>query len=101
MTHLTHMILSESFDNCPYYFPQDKPQQTHVRLIVQPGSLSESMAQQQLQQVIAPELGPVVSVSTFSYEDPHSNQHGVRLVLECLRDIGMLCLPCQVRISCA
>ena len=43
-----------------------------------------------------PELGPVVSVSTFSYEDPHQHQHGTRLALECLREVAALCLPCKV-----
>ena len=38
----------------------------------------------------------MVSVSTFSYEDPHQNQHGTRLALECLREVAALCLPCKV-----
>ena len=77
--------------------PQDKLQQSQVQLIIQPSSLSEHIVCEQLQQSASPEIGTLVSANTFSYEDPHSDQHGIRLILECLRDIGMLCLPCQAR----
>ncbi|GAX83447.1 hypothetical protein CEUSTIGMA_g10872.t1 [Chlamydomonas eustigma] len=43
----------------------------------------------------AVELGDVTRVMTWSYNDPHLHQHGVRLAIECLREVSALCLPCQ------
>lgn len=43
------------------------------------------------------ELGAPATVQTFTYSDVHNQQHGVRLVLECLREVGSICPPVQVR----
>lgn len=41
--------------------------------------------------------GVTKEVMTWTYEDPHTNQHAVRLILECLREVAATCLPLQVR----
>jgi hypothetical protein len=39
----------------------------------------------------------VQTAQTWTYSSPHTNEHGLRQVLECLREVGALWLPLQVR----
>ena len=41
------------------------------------------------------------AVRTWRYDDPHMDEHGVRMAIECLREVGALCLPLQVCVLCA
>eukprot|EP00967_Tisochrysis_lutea_P108980 scaffold169159_cov20-Tisochrysis_lutea.AAC.1 len=40
--------------------------------------------------------GKVLEAHTWSYADPYLHKHGVRIILECLRELGALGLPMKV-----
>ncbi len=68
-----------------------------LRSVTQPKSLAELMLAKDQKQGAseAPELGAMLQAQSWTYADPYHNKHGVRVVLECLRELAALCLPCQ------